>query len=72
MKKVIRCKKCELCAELENCGFIKKITYICSRTDDEVSLDDGCTFGHEGDHMIGIDPVKVNISNNAIVWGGQE
>lgn len=72
MKKVIRCKKCGKRAEVRNCGFVKNVKHICSRTDSEVSLDDGCTFGVEGKPMVGIDPIEVHISNHAIVWGNDK
>lgn len=69
-KKVIRCKKCGKCAEVISCcGFIRETKYICSRTDEEVSLDDGCTFGVEGKHITGVQPINIDIGGHAAVNG---
>lgn len=67
MKKVIRCKKCGERVIYKPCGFIRNTDYICGLNRKKVDLDDGCTFGYEGEPMTTIFKVDIDISGDACV-----
>ena len=49
-KDVIRCEDCALCAAYLPAGFVSQEEYYCSNFQCEVTPDDGCTFGLEGEN----------------------
>lgn len=51
MKEIVMCRECSLCAKDHGAGFVPIIKYICSRDDEEVDVDDGCTRGVFGEPM---------------------
>lgn len=71
MKKIIRCKKCGERVVYFGTGFTKERTILCTKFDQEVDPDDGCTFGSEGDPIH--KPVRYNIiadiSGHPAVYG---
>lgn len=70
MKRVIRCTDCELCAENWGVGFrIEPSSYICTISNMEVDMDDGCTKGRRGPHGIIAHSYDIDISDRAAVNG---
>lgn len=45
---VTRCRGCALCAVWMPAGFLASEHMVCTRTGDDVSPGDGCTFGDPG------------------------
>lgn len=72
MKPVIACYNCENCAIGYETGFTGKELLHCSRLNDYVTREDGCTMGVEGTPgSICID-YEVYIEGAAAVWGWHE
>lgn len=66
MKKVVRCKKCSHRAIFSGCGFVKQRQLMCTIFHRDITLDDGCTFGEEGD------PSHKVVTNVDIFLNGHE
>ena len=45
MREVVRCSDCSLCVMVTPCGFAPVPYPFCTRFEQEVDADDGCTFG---------------------------
>lgn len=69
MKKTIPCTKCEICAVGYSIGFTGEKTYRCSRLNDYVTAEDGCTMGVKGEPGTLCFDCDIDISANATVWG---
>ena len=70
----VNCVNCALAGKYVPPGFGSVEKRLCTRFSTPecvlwVELDDGCTFGTEGEPCYASYPVEVNIGNNAIVWG---
>ena len=63
MKRVIRCYECVNCAVGYGTGFTGDKLYYCSKMEDYVSSDDGCTIGVKGN------PGSLCISYDVIIDG---
>lgn len=61
MRRVVRCARCSLCADVRGCGFVPSDRLVCARTGEDVEADDGCTFGTPGRPRAGVVPVEVDI-----------
>ncbi len=59
---VTRCRACALCAAWLPAGFTSTERLSCTRTGDEVSPGDGCTFGERGEPSRGAEPFDVDLS----------
>lgn len=69
-KTVTRCAKCQNCAICRSAGFTASEYLVCTRTNDEVDEDDGCTFGLRGNPRQGIVPYDIDISSSYHMRGG--
>lgn len=72
MKKLTRCKKCGNRVKITPVGFTSKTRYFCSEFKRYISLEDGCTFGHEGDYIVGTEEPNVYLSGHEKVNGYHE
>ena len=72
MKETTPCHSCQNCAIGYEAGFTGKRLLRCSRMNDYVTEEDGCTMGvigQPGSLCFGCD---IDISGNAAVWGWRE
>ena len=66
-KKFTLCINCTNCAVVRTAGFISETHYYCTQRADEVSTDDGCTFGIKGVPQNGV--MYPNVDFTAAVNG---
>lgn len=72
MKPVIRCRDCATAHYVYEPGFTGRVYLACVDRDTEVSGDDGCTFGVEGDHGTLKANYDVTVEGCAAVNGYEE
>lgn len=48
IRKITRCKNCDLCAVAYGCGFTSREQYFCTEHRRYVDTTDGCSFGYTG------------------------
>lgn len=61
-RSVCRCGKCSRCVAVRRAGFTAMDELWCSRTQEAVDSDDGCTFGETGRPVRGASPITADIS----------
>lgn len=70
MKKLIPCTGCQLCAIGIEAGFMGRHVLLCTRYgSSEVTEEDGCTMGEEGEPGRASNVYDVDLANYAVVWG---
>lgn len=60
---VTRCRGCALCARWTPAGFLAADELRCTRTGDDVSPGDGCTFGEPGPPQRGAEAYDVYLTH---------
>lgn len=62
MPKTIRCKNCSCCAIFYRCGFTSKKKRKCTKFNiDNITDNDGCTFGELGENTYISNPYEYDI-----------
>lgn len=69
MKETICCISCSMAAARIGCGFAGTEALYCTITGQEVTREDGCTFGAPGNPGIASYGYQVDIGANAAVNG---
>lgn len=69
MKETICCISCSMAAARIGCGFAGTEALYCTITGQEVTREDGCTFGEHGNPGIASYGYQVDIGANAAVNG---
>lgn len=68
MKQMVPCIRCSLCAKDYGIGFVPSVRYLCSRDDEEVDVEDGCTRGCIGEPMfLKRDDFDIDLGDDAAV-----
>ena len=67
-RRVCRCGRCSLAASHLPAGFLSRESLRCTRTDEDVDPEDGCTFGAPGRPAPGAVAYDVFLDHSPEPW----
>lgn len=68
MKELIPCNNCEDCAVGYSCGFVSSKQMLCTKRDEDVTDEDGCTLGILGTPKTLCHGYDVTLNDHITYW----
>ena len=69
MKETVKCPDCSLCAVGYGVGFAGSVIRYCTKAQENVTDEDGCTLGSEGEPMSLCQQVGATVEGHEAVYG---